>query len=542
MSQAHGYRKKDYKRACDCCGTLWFFSELKYVGQNRWFCPDDAPGLTAEAIARHNGRVPPLLVRQVKHPRPATQTPTYLDDEASIFRLVLDQWDKRSTVSITGAGTITTSADRAGRVGMYLAELIQEDERPSEWMTQARTTLRAIADFIITQQYGSSTGPSPAEATNSLLYGMIQQSGTSASGVDTTQAYCGLTLIRAYLILGDTKYLDAANNAAWFLRQALQQCQVGVSSSGTTTIYVGGFLTSMSAVKTRGNGFNVTGAGCLWFLAELRAVVGGSTVYGTATPGGDFVGSAAGSLDTMISEALAFYVGNKISGFLSPLGTGPQGPMSMLSVATPRASYTAGSGYVTSLSNGQYFVGVQAFALAMRGVFAASGYSAVADIYEWLMSFTTNPQALPPDGTSTFTLMNSAYGTYDPNIAPCMFIAYASASGNATTLTLAESPLSQNDGYDFTAASLLAPIRIASGRDLRLTKDTLSPARRRAASNSDKSMLTVYPRLVGGMGLSGQMSFFMNEAGSNWAAPLRAALVGSVYRYAPKATPNVRTS
>ena len=542
MSWARGYRRKDPKRVCDICGVLMFFSELRYIGQNRWACTDDAPGLTAEQIARHNARVPPLIVRQVKHPRPATQTPTYLADEAMIFSLVRDQWDKRSTVSITGAGTITTSADRAGRVGMYLAELIQEDERPAEWMSQARTTLRAIADFIITQQYGSLTGPSPAEATNSLLYGMVQASGAASSGIDTTQAYCGLALIRAYLILGDTKYLDAANSAAWFIRQALQQCQAGVSSTSTTAIYIGGFLPSMSAVKGRSFGFNVTGAACLWFLAELRAVVGGSTVYGTATPGGDFVGSAAGSLDTMISEALAFYIGNKIPGFLSPLGTGPQGPMSMLSMATPRSSYLAGVGYVPALNNGQYVIVAGNFALGMRGVFAAAGYAAVADIYEWLISFTTNPALVPPAGISTFSLANSFYGTYDPNVALTLNLSYADSAGSPTALCFAGSPLSTSSDYDFTTAAILAPIRIASGRDLSLTKATLAPARRLQAQNSDKSMLTVYPRLRGFMGLSGQMGGLMTEAGLTWASTTSAALVGSVYRYAPKATPNVRTS
>jgi hypothetical protein len=424
---------------------------------------------------------------------------------------------------------------------MYLAELIQEDERPSEWMTQARTTLRAIADFIIAQQYGSSTGPSPAEATNSLLYGMVQSAGAASAGTDTCQAFCGLTLIRAYLILGDTKYLDAANAAAWFCRQELQQRQPGVSSSPIGSIYLGGFVNSMTAGKGQFSGFAITGAGCLWFLAELRAVVGGSTIYGTATPGGDFVGSAAGSLDTMISEALAFYVGNKISGFLSPLGTGPQAPMSMLSIATPRASYTAaGVGYVTSLNTGQYFVGGQAFALAMRGVFAASGYSAVADIYEWLMSFTTNPTALPTAGISTFTLMNGFFGTYDPNLTLSLNLSYADSTGLPTTLSFANA--SATNGYDIPSAALLAPIRVASGRDLSITKAAYSPAKRLQAQNSDKSMLTLYPRLRGQMGLSGQMVSLMGENGASWASVSSAALVGSVYRYAPKATPNVRTS
>jgi len=299
---------------------------------------------------------------------------------------------------------------------------------------------------------------------------------------------------------------------------------------------------SLTAAKAVNTTFQSTGAGCLWFLAELRPVVGGSTVYGTATPGGDFVGSAAGSLDTMISEALAFYVGNKIPGFLSPLGTGPQGPMSMLSIATPRASYIAETGYVTSLSNGQYFLGGFNFALGLRGVFAASGYSAVASIYEWLMSFTTNPALVPPAGISTFSLANSFYGTYDPNVAIASNLAYADSTGAATTLCFAGSPLSTSSDYDFTTAAILAPIRIASGRDLSLTKATLAPARRLQAQNSDKSMLTVYPRLRGFMGLSGQMGGLMTEAGLTWASTTSAALVGSVYRYAPKAMPNVRTS
>jgi hypothetical protein len=540
MTWGHGYRKGDYRRACDICGTEAFFSELRYIGQNRWACRDDAPGLTAEQIARHNNRVPPLLVRQVKHPRPLAQNSTYLDAEARVFKLVRDQWSQRTNVSATGSGAIATNAQRAGAAGMYFAEILSEGTRPTSWITQAATQLQAIADFIVSQQYGTLTGPSPAEPTNSVLYGMVQSVGAATQGDAVTQTYCGLTLIRAYKLLGIQAYLDAANLAATFLRQGLQRRDV--AALNPTATYLGGFMDSMPVAKNGNVLYSSSGAGALWFLSELRAVVGGSTVYGFGAAGGDFTGSAAGSLDTAIAEARAFYAGNKIYGFTNPTGTG-FAPMSMLSVATPRDGYNSSSTqYAASITNGQYNTSGLNIALGLRGLFAAEGYSAtVAAIYEWLLTFTTNPLSVTPAGTSTFTLKNSLTGTYDPNVALAQFLSYADATGAATAYNFAGSPLNAASDYTFVTAGLLAPVRIASGRDCRLTKDTLSPARRLRASNSDNGSIVLYPNMRGLMGLSGQMVGTMNDSGATYAITQFAALLGSVYRYPPLATPNLRT-
>lgn len=531
-----GYRKKDYRRACSICGGAAWFSEMRYVGQNRWACDVDAPGLTAEQISRHNARVRPLRVKPHKHPKQRAEIADYKLSEAMLFSLVRDQWAFRNNVTITGAGTVTTSAVRAGASGMYFAEIIDENERPESWISQARTQLRAIADFIITQQYGSSDGPSPSESSNSVLYGMVQETGAGTQGEITAQTYCGLTLARAYRILGERKYLDAANRAVTFVRQGLQQRQSGVTSVSPEPFYVGGFCSTMSAAKAPSNSYAIAGAGCLWFLAEMKAIVGGSAVYGTASAGGDFTGSAAGSIDTMISEARAFYAENKISGYVNPAGTGAQAPMSMLSTATPRQGYQTSSGYFINNSNGQYLFSGQNFALALRGLFAADGYSStVASIYEWLMGFTSNPLSQTPPGTSSFTLANTITGDYDPNIALCANLTCADANGAAVAYNFSATPPTASSNYNFASAGLLAPVRVASGRDCKTTKDELSVPRRQRASHTDDGQAVAYPHMRGSMGLSGQMSIL-----TGYASMLTAPLIGSIYRYAPKTYPNLK--
>ena len=544
MSWAHGYRKKDPKRVCDICGVLMFFSELKYIGQNRWACSDDAPGLTEYQISKHNARVKPLLVRQVKHPRSLAQTPTYLSSEALNFSLVRDQWRTRNNVSALGAGAVDTgSVSRAGLAGLYFGELLAEGERPTSWLTQAAVQLRATADFILANQYGSPTGQGayPSEPTNSILYGMvISPSGTFAISVD--QAKCGLSLLRAYQYLGDTKYLDGANRVATCFRQGFQQRQSGVAAVNPTDLYVGGFADDNNTVKGISGFYSINGAAGMWFLAQLRAVVGGSKVYGLTTSGGDFTAAPAGTLDTMLAEARTFYAGGKLSGFLSPTMTGAIGPVSILSVATPRDYYgsspfTGPASFGATFSAGQYVISSTNLAYALRGLFEYEGYSAtVAGSYEWLMSCTTDPSSLPPAGASMYTIANGQLGTYDPNVAIAATLAYGNSTGAPIALTSAG-----DVAYATFVAGMLAPVRIASGRDLSVTKAALASARRIQASHTDTNDQFAYPSLRGFCGLSFQMGPFVGGAGQFWATTNNAALCGLVYRYAPKATPGVRT-
>jgi hypothetical protein len=540
MAWASGYRKKDPKRVCDICGVQMFFSELKYIGQNRWACSDDAPGLTEYQIARHNARVKPLLVRQVKHPRSLAQTPTYLTQEAQLFALVRDQWAFRNSVNGYGAGAASGTTQLAAQCGLYFGELLVEGERPTSWLTQAATQLRAIADFIISKQYGSPTGPNPAQATNTRLYGGVLES-TTLQCTAYVNAISGLVLLRAYRLLGDSKYLVAANLVATFLRQGLQQRQPGVGQNQPTSVYLGGFCTSITTGDAPDTNFPLLGASAMWFLSELRAIVGGSTTYGVATAGGDFDGSAAGTLDAMLSEARAFYAGSKIPGFANPTGTA-FGAMSMLSSATPRGNYfDNGSGSYSALlsSTGLYFVTSFDFSVALRGLYEYEGYSAtVAGIYEWLMAFTSNPDAEPPAGSASFTVANGVKGIYNPGIALSFNLAYADGSGNPISRNLAGTTTS----YDTTTVGILAPVRIASGRDLSDAKASLSAPGRIRASRTDTNDQFAYPLLRGQCGLSFQMvPSITGSAGQVWGVTSNAAFCGLVYRYAPRANPGVST-
>lgn len=387
------YRKGDYRRACNICGSLEWFSTMKYIGQNRWACDVDAPGLTEVQIARHNAKVKPLTVKPRKHPFPATQVGEYHNQEALIFQLVLGNGLIRTNVSPTGAGAAAVSGQRLGACAVYLSDIINEGERPTSWIVRATAGLRAFADAILAQQYGSATGPSPAEATSSVLYGGILDTASSFTVIG--QSYCGIALLRAYALFGDGKYLDGANAAVAFLRTLQRWDAVSVALS-PVSLYVGGFLDSVTTTKAPTARFSTSGCFALWFLAELKAAVGGAATFGVAGAGGDFLAGTATSLDTMMADARAFYAGGRLSGWSIAPSSGTFGPLAPLSATTPREYYdpTAGLFQIRTLSTFPEAVTGIGFAFALRGLFEYEGYSAtVASVYEWLMSFSSNPAA-----------------------------------------------------------------------------------------------------------------------------------------------------
>ena len=88
MSTNRPYQRKDNLRACSICGVQWHFSKMRYIGQNRWACPDDAEGLTAEQISAHNAKVRPLLIKQFKRPLITGEVPDYRVQEGTAFNFV----------------------------------------------------------------------------------------------------------------------------------------------------------------------------------------------------------------------------------------------------------------------------------------------------------------------------------------------------------------------------------------------------------------------------------------------------------------------
>ncbi len=502
------YRKHDIRRQCDCCGAIWFMSQLRYVGQNRWFCPDDAPGLTAEQISRHNANVRPLIIKQAKHPRPQTQNSTYLLSEAACFRAVMDfagiaEYVDQNGGVVLAAQYVATMAN----AGLYLSDLIRDGER-TKWLYQAKTKMAVLAEQILALQYGSASGPSPSEATSSMLYGAIFDTTGISYSLDVELA--GKLFLRMYADVGDQKWLAAADRCAMWLR-SMQRLDAGATFFSLGRLRIGGFGYGLQLSPRRLSGVYAQADMGLSFLADLKTVRGGSYTYGLATAAGDFLLATLGTIDEMIADAAAFYFDGAFQ--VTPLIS-----------TTPKAFYSAvmadgsGSGTFQNFPNsdGSQYVIAWEMITGIRSLFDLEGYtSRVAALVTYLLSFT--------GGDATF--------------APAQYLLVKDALGN---------DVSVDDGtiYDLMAAGLLAPALAARGVSLRALKDTIESKHVMTADSTDalggkngvmQPFSSVYPAPTGQLSFDGTapMSTIWVES---------AAVVAGVYRLQPRAIDNQPTN
>jgi hypothetical protein len=442
------YRPHDNIRVCDICGHRFHFSDLRPIGELRWACKDDSPGLTAMQISRWNARARPLKVKPFKWAKGITQTPTYQIPEAAVFN------------------SVATTAFVAGSAGpgiawaaIYLGQTLQQGLRPAGWLTLAAVQLRNICDILLTGQFGDPTGP--AVTATDPRYGGISN-GTICSTQTTIPS--GVAFILAYQTLGDAKYGVAADRCATFLRH-VQCCDLLVSGyttypSGGGPYHIGGFASSVSSsTGVPGTSYLLADIIGLWFLTMLAAVRGQSAVYGDAASSASYSAPTAAPLSTMIAELGAFAsVGAKDSSVNGNFVTG-------LSTTMPQATYFAAANGVGGAAAWTFTstISSDSIAQAVLGVFQAFGLNAqVTSIMNWLAAFTPNPANATPVQPDSKTQLGIT-GTYDPTLCP------------ATSLQ-ASAPFTESTGttYAWGSLGLLSPVLAAMSPGLRTSKDTLS--------------------------------------------------------------------
>lgn len=522
MDTTAGFKRGDYKRACDICGHPWKRSQLRPIGQGRLACPDDYQGLTAEQISRYNASVPPLTVRAHKNVRFATDTGVYQLDEALIFNAVCTFARTARTVGPTGALINAVNPESAGHAACYLAGIIDEGTRPVSWINRAKVALDSLCTYLAAQQYGDPTGPAINTPTTDALYGGIV-TGTTFNVKDT--ALAGEAFLASFRFTGQQQYLQRADRCATYLRhqQRMDLSTVRFTSTaplGTGRRYLGGWPVSTTTAKIGNLGFFVESAFCLRFLALIRAIRGGSATYGEVTPGADFASSTLGTLDQMIAEAKAFYY----------TGVIPAGG----SVAVSGFSSTTAAGFFSSFlssatsGDGLWhgFPGAQItgshFALALYGAFTVDGLTdLISGIYGYLMSATSNPSFQTAAGASPKTVAAGLTGNYDPTIALASVL-------NVTP------PQNGSSTYDFSTAGPLAALRVASGLDVRGLKEALARPRRQFADSQPHQGLYFALGPIGASGLSFQIP------GTTNVDLIAAAKLGLAYRFAPNTNSNVR--
>lgn len=513
------YRRANFRRACDDCGHMWPFSQLRYVGLNRWVCPDDKKMLTREQIARHLAKPIPSIFGPRRQAKTSQSIGIYQGQEAEHLNICAAHAATASRVGQKGERITGLAATRWPGVCeslRYLGTLAVEANRPAAWVSLARAAAISLADRLLTVQVGSPTELFPdGSTTNHFHWGSISPGGFDIGTRDT--AIAGIGFLRAYTLTGAQKYLDGALRVATFVRNN-QRADLGVtffttsSSGGTGRLYLGGWADGPNGITQ----FSMSGAACLWFLAELRTVVGGSTLIGATVAGNDLTAATSATIDTAISDGLRFYT------------TAHYGGVAPISAATPKAYLSAfqnafsGDGAWHLEGTPERFITARDFAYGLRGVYEAGGTVTALAVYSWLLGFTSNAAFHATGNETRAALENTLLGTYEPAFAVTTTLQVMNDAGTAVAATNGAST------YDIAATALLAPLTIASGRTLRAVKDELGREKELVSGPQGRhEAVALGP--IGSMGLSFQ------EPGFNYIDIDGCAVAAELYRYAPQA-------
>jgi hypothetical protein len=242
------------------------------------------------------------------------------------------------------------------------------------------------------------------------------------------------------------------------------QCQ-DLDNNGQTSTYggspyhVGGFAEGVSAsgVITWLPRYNLFDTAGVWFLDILSGIQSGAASYGSASSV-DFTASTVATLDDMIDEAVNFVtLGARDSAFGGDLKTG-------LSTTYPRAVYLAAGPATANTGTWDLTptviggtpakvlfgsdIAVALFALNAAGEAAAT----VNAVFDWLMSFGSNPANAAPSEDPQLLIGNRA-GTYKPTMALAVELDVL-----ADDLITPMAQEHTGSGYSWLSAGLLAPI------------------------------------------------------------------------------------
>lgn len=505
MATDSGYERGNYLRVCDICGHRYHFRDLTPIGELRFACPDDAPGLTAVQISRFNARARPLVVRPNKWAKDYTQTPIYQLAEAQIFNFI-------ASTAPADAPDGTSGVAPAAWAGIYMADVILDARRPLIWDRRARTVLKRCCDFLLTKQY----------TADSLLlkYGGINDTGSGASAAwfASNTIAAGVAFAKAYQALGVTSYLAAAERCAIFLRRA----QRADLHSTTYTVFPNGSASRFrikgiaqnyfEAPSDRYDDYLVDDLLAMWLFKLLGDIRGVSTIYGGSPTA--FISSCDASVATILSELQEFadvgVMDSAVNVAVTPIST-----------TAPKSRYSAAhNGSGGSCSWASLSVGSN-MAFGLRGLYEAAGATAqvTAMVSACFLAVQANPANATPAGTTDVAFYAGITGDFDAQICPTTAAGYTSSPF-----------IDLGSIYDWTSLGILAPIMDAGTLgNLRTSKDTLSTAQKFAVDRIDLA----YMGRLGQSGLGFQTSSFT-------ASVTAAAKTGGVYRVNPGRYPALR--
>jgi len=496
------YVPRDYRRVCDQCGLL--FQRSRLHRKLHWVLCDicDQPGDRIReqedaAIARQR----PFRILPVPNAKPLSVDSPYdwQAEEAQVFDFV----------ALTAPSDVPGGASdvpAAAAAAAYMAEIIIEGRRPAVWLSTARTVLDRCLAYLISVQYGGGI----SATIDNTCYGGFLLSGTFPASYSIA---AGRAFIKGYTATGDWSYLSGARRCATFVRHAqcrdLQTPYTTYPSAGTA-YHVGGVsATVANATGLLSSRYNLTDVRAAEFLEEIGAAIGMDAMFGDAASTSYFTAATQATLETMISELVAFAVtGAKDANHDGDYITG-------LSTTQARNYYTAAS------SDGSSGAGVwdtpssvfsSVIASALAGVYAVNGADdTVTAILAWLAAFTSNAANRTPSTNTEAQTLAGITGTYDPAVCPASSLQAAAPFTEATGAT-----------YDLATLGLLAPIlSVTDPTRFRSSRATVSAGER--WSTFDLSLRY--------LGLSGLGGLSLQPLSPYQTFVSAAATFGSVYRY-----------
>lgn len=262
-------------------------------------------------------------------------------------------------------------------------------------------------------------------------------------------------------------------------------------------------------------------------LDKLAALAGDVTL-GDAAAVGEFSAATAAPVSTMLADATAFWT----TGVADALAATPK---TGFSSATPYEFFESFRSDVSAAGTWRYADGAgqtgttitgRNWAGGVRAWQAHAGYDAkVADVWGYLMGFSSNPTLEAPASYSPLQIAQSRVGTFDPTLCltTTLYVAGAQARQNAS------------DYYDWACAGLMAATQASqSAAKIETAKNTVAKLRERdgSAFTYGKSQLDNIV-LLGTSGLSFQTGYADIAARTIDCAG--AAMCGNLYRQSPKA-------
>ncbi len=430
------------RAVCSKCGVPYRYPrELTLENDGFFYCNRcrEQTVLTRDRIQAQSRK------RREQPPPKRVQPPQYAEDYSLGESYILS-----SVLLAAPADTPGGSPDElaASWSAIYLGAMVNENRRPTAWVSAAKAKLITCCDYILTQQYGSPTGISPALASTDIRYGGILV-GAIAGGTGIGVSVAGSALLAGYNVTGDTKYLDGAERNMQFARG--MQCSDLLANANDRVVFPAGgspyhtgcpilLLTTGGAVQS--SLMFISSAGqMLRFVNGLIAIRGTSATYGTVS--GSFTATTVATLATIRDELVNFLtvgVNDSVTGTV----------IAPISITTPKNLYTpylaAGGG------TGTWTAGTTApvnSCYCLTQLYLAGQTTSALAYYDWLMSFTSNSANRAASGAPADAVALTNKGTYDPTIS------LASAL-NATTKQDATGTTTR---YYWAAAGLLAPLQ-----------------------------------------------------------------------------------